>query len=262
MPVNVPGRSGGRPEAMGPPKTFEEARYDGLRWNAPLSPAHAELLLERLDLNAGQSVLDLGCGWGELLLRSLAGATAKGGQPCHGTGVDLDEALLERGRARARELGLSDQVQFLAHPAQTWSRPADRVLSVGSAHAWGDTTQTLTALASLVPAGGRLLYGDGYWERSPGRRAIELFGDGVLTLEAALARARAEGWHVLHLTTADQREWDEFESGWRAGRDRWLTAHPDDPQAENRSAELDARTEEYVTAYRGVLGFCYLVLTR
>lgn len=264
MEANELGGSEGRPEAPGCSDTFELARYGGLRWNTPLSPAHAELLLERLDVHAGHSVLDLGCGWGELLLRAVAGAGANAtrGEPCVGTGVDLDQPLLQRGRARAQELGLAEQVQFVAQRAESWTRPADRVLSIGSAHAWGDTAQALTLLATLVPAGGRLLYGDGCWESPPGTQAIELFGDGVLTLEGAVAHARAQGWHVLHLSMADQREWDEFESGWRAGRDRWLTAHPDDPEARMLAAELDARTDEYVNVYRGVLGFCYLVLGR
>jgi SAM-dependent methyltransferase len=262
MQANELGKSEDRPEATRSPETFEQARYGGLRWNTPLSPAHAELLLERLDVRAGHSVLDLGCGWGELMLLAVARANARRGEPCVGTGVDLDQALLQRGRTRAQELGLADQVQFVAGPAETWTRRADRVLSIGSAHAWGDTAQALTELAALVPAGGRLLYGDGCWESPPGTQAIELFGDGVLALEEAVAHARAQGWHVRHLSTADQREWDEFESGWRAGPDRWLTAHPDDPQAGKLAVELDARTDEYVNVYRGVLGFCYLVLGR
>jgi SAM-dependent methyltransferase len=262
MEANELGGSEDRPEAPRPPETFEQARYGGLRWNTPLSPAHAELLLERLDVRPGQSVLDLGCGWGELLLLAVARANSKSGEPCAGTGVDLDQALLQQARARAQELGLADQVQFVAERAETWKQPADRVLNIGSAHAWGDTARALTALAELVPAGGRLLHGDGYWESPPGPQAIELFGDGVLALEDAVAHARAQGWRVLHLSTADQREWDEFESGWRAGRDQWVTAHPDDPQARKLAAELDARTDEYINVYRGVLGFCYLVLGR
>lgn len=38
-----------------------------MRWEAPLSEEHAALLLQRLDIQPGASVLDLGCGWGELL---------------------------------------------------------------------------------------------------------------------------------------------------------------------------------------------------
>ena len=50
-----------------------------MRWNAPLSVEHAELLMDRLDVRPGARVADLGCGWGELLLgasHALGGTTS------------------------------------------------------------------------------------------------------------------------------------------------------------------------------------------
>jgi hypothetical protein len=67
---------------------------------------------------------------------------------------------------------------------------------------------------------------------------------------------------VLHLSTADQHEWDDFESSWRAGREQWLQAHALDERFDEVTAKLDARLREYLTVYRGLLGFAYLVLAR
>lgn len=67
---------------------------------------------------------------------------------------------------------------------------------------------------------------------------------------------------MLHLSTADQLEWDDFEATSRAGRLEWLLANPDDPRAGETRDWLDTREREYVTAYRGVLGFGYLVLVK
>jgi hypothetical protein len=67
---------------------------------------------------------------------------------------------------------------------------------------------------------------------------------------------------VLRLTTADQREWDDFESRHRAGLREWLLANPDSPQAQEIRDQQDGREREYLTVYRGVLGFVYLVLGR
>jgi len=61
-------------------------------------------------------------------------------------------------------------------------------------------------------------------------------------------------------STADQREWDDFESTFRAGRQEWLLAHGDDPRAAEVRDWLDTRERQYVQAYRGILGFAYLVL--
>ena len=107
-----------------------------------------------------------------------------------------------------------------------------------------------------------MLYGDGCWEHGePPRDAASIFDD-VVRLHDLVTEASAAGWRVVHLTTADQREWDEFESGWRAGREEWLASNPSDPRAAEVRTSIDARLMEYLDVYRGVLGFAYLVLRK
>jgi SAM-dependent methyltransferase len=224
------------------------ARYARLTWNTPLSDEHAELLLDRLE-PAGR-IVDLGCGWGALLLR----AVARGGT---GIGVDTDADALDRARRAARGL----PVEFVEQPAGSWRGTADRALCVGSAHALGGTRSMLTALASVVPRG-RVLVGDGCWHSPPNPAARAIFGDDVLPLADLATACRSAGWQILHLSTADQREWDDFESRHRAGQREWLLANPEDPRAPEIRERHDEREQEYLTAYRGVLGFAYLVLAR
>jgi hypothetical protein len=83
-----------------------------------------------------------------------------------------------------------------------------------------------------------------------------------MPLADLVEHARSLGWRVLHVSTADQREWDDFESTWLAGRQEWLLHHPEDPRAAGLRDELDARLCEYVGVYRGVLGLAYFVLGR
>jgi cyclopropane fatty-acyl-phospholipid synthase-like methyltransferase len=234
---------------------LEEALYTRMRWNAPLSVEHAELLLDRLDIPPEAHVTDLGCGWGELLLRVVARA----GQAT-GTGVDTDAGALSRARRLAADRHLDRQVQFTEADVSGWDGTADRVLCVGASHALGGTTAALDALAKAVPAGGRLLFGDGYWETAPSAAATELFGEQVLPLAGLLEACRSAGWRIIHMSVADQREWDDFESTFRAGRQEWLLAHAADPRAADVRDWLDARERQYIEVYRGVLGFAYLVL--
>jgi cyclopropane fatty-acyl-phospholipid synthase-like methyltransferase len=233
-----------------------DARYAGLRWNTPLSEQHAATLLERLEVGRRSSVLDLGCGWGELLLRSL------GRRGARGVGVDIDDALLERARAAAVTRGVSERVTFVRGRAEEWRDPADRLLCVGAAHAWGGARRALPALARLLAPDGRLLFGDGVWESPPTEPARELFGEDVLPMPELLGLVRAAGWRVMHRSIASLQEWDAFEEGWRAGREEWRLAHAGDPRAAAVAQELAARMSEYVDVYRGVLGFVYLVLAR
>lgn len=226
------------------------ARYARMHWNTPLAEEHAAVLLDRL--TPGAHTVDLGCGWGDLLLR----AVARGGT---GTGVDTDADALDRGRRAAASRGLP--VEFVEQPAAEWQGTADRALCVGSSHAFGGTVAMLARLAETVPRG-RVLVGDGCWPAPPTDAAHAIFGDDVLPLAELVAACADAGWQVLHLTTADQREWDDFESRHRAGQREWLLANADDPRATEVRERHLGREREYLTTYRGVLGFAYLVLAR
>jgi SAM-dependent methyltransferase len=229
------------------------ARYAALDWNTPLSEGHAEELLDQLDLTTATSVVDLGCGWGELLLRAAARTSAKV------VGVDTDPAGLDRGRRAAQKRGLD--VDFVEQPAQEWRGTADRALCIGSSHTLDGSRKMLAALADLVPHG-RVLVGDGCWEQEPTKAARDIIGPGILRLADLVAACGEAGWQVLRMSLADQREWDDFESRHRAGSRLWLLDNADDPRAAEVKEREDGREREYLTGYRGVLGFAYLVLAR
>jgi hypothetical protein len=100
------------------------------------------------------------------------------------------------------------------------------------------------------------------WERPPTEAALGIFGDEVPMLTDLVTMARDAGWKVLHLTTSDQREWDDFESRHRAGFRRWLIENPGDDKVKEIEDQQNKREMDYLTSYRGVLGFAWLVLAR
>ncbi|WP_419899775.1 cyclopropane-fatty-acyl-phospholipid synthase family protein [Roseomonas sp. USHLN139] len=96
-------------------ETLEEAQEAKKRHIA------AKLHLDR----PGLEVLDIGCGWGGMALHL---ARAHGARV---TGITLSTEQLEAARARAAEAGLSAQVRFELMDYRDWSRPMDRIVSVG-----------------------------------------------------------------------------------------------------------------------------------
>jgi cyclopropane fatty-acyl-phospholipid synthase-like methyltransferase len=218
-----------------------------LVFNAPLSEERAADLVERLVVAPGGHVLDLCCGRAELLLRVVA---ARPGTT--GTGVDVDRPALDRARARAAALRLLDRVDLVEADVTAFGDRGDVVLCVGAAHAWGGAAPALAALTGHLQPGGLLLLGDGFWAAEPGDEALGIFGDLPAGLDALAEAATRAGFRVVDAAASSQAEWDAFESGWRDG-----LLGSGRPEAVALARD---RQREYERAYRGVLGFAWLVL--
>jgi len=236
---------------------------------APLSEARAGGLVRFLADGLTGTVLDLGCGWGELLLRVLAAAPG-----ASGVGVDADEAAIARARAAAEERGLTDRASFVAGDARTDGPAlADAVVCIGASQIWGAPVEAnepvayaaaLAALRSRVDRGGRVVYGEGIWSRPPTpEAAAPLSGrlDEMVPLVELVELAVAAGFAPVAVQEAGLDEWDAFESGYAARWATWLaehgTDHPDAAAVLERAARQRAG---YLGGYRGVLGLAYLSL--
>ena len=141
----------------------EAPGYDEhLAFNAPLSSARADALAPDLAAHVPVQVLDVGCGWGELLLRILAAAPG-----ATGTGWDADERLLARAQANARDRGLAERVR--CRYRRSGRSPVDLLVCVGSEHVFGTQAEALHALHQRVSAGGRALLGSWILAKRPER---------------------------------------------------------------------------------------------
>ncbi|MFE6667578.1 SAM-dependent methyltransferase [Streptomyces sp. NPDC057697] len=242
-------------------------RLTGLTFHGPLSEARATRIVDRLRRAAPARVLDIGCGWGELMLRVLdavPGAT--------GTGIDLNAEDLARGRANAEARGLTGRVEFVEGSAQEAShRSADLVLCLGASHALSDaeppehSAAALRALRGMVAPGGRVLLAEGFWQRSPTSAELAAMwpdarADEFHDLAGLVDVAISAGFRPLRIETADGDEWEDFESGYQADAEEWLAAHPDHPLARETRERVDRHRSSWLRGYRGVLGMAYLTL--
>lgn len=82
-------------------------------------------ILNKIQLRPGQKLLDIGCGWGGLLIR----ASQKYGARC--VGVTLSQNQYELARERVEHAGLSGQVEVRLEDYRDLSGQFDRITSVG-----------------------------------------------------------------------------------------------------------------------------------
>jgi cyclopropane fatty-acyl-phospholipid synthase-like methyltransferase len=161
-----------------------------LAFNAPLSERHASLFVHQLALAPGHHALDLGCGFGELLLRLVAAHPA-----ATGTGVDTDREALDRARRAAAARGLQERVEFSEGDVSAFAGHGHLVVCVGAAHAWDSPGAALLALRDHVEPGGVALFGAGVWERAPEAEAVRLLGEHD-SLDTLVAGAEGAGYEV------------------------------------------------------------------
>jgi len=82
-------------------------------------------ILTKLRLVPGQRLLDIGCGWGALVMR----AATHFGARC--VGITLSQNQYELARERVREAGLQDRVEIRLQDYREIQGPFDRITSVG-----------------------------------------------------------------------------------------------------------------------------------
>jgi cyclopropane fatty-acyl-phospholipid synthase-like methyltransferase len=241
--------------------------HEDLTFHGPLSDVRADRLAGfAAGIGAGQ-VVDIGCGWAELLLRTVAR-----GPSLTGLGIDRDAVDIAHGQALAEERDLQDRVTLVVgDAAEQAPAQADAVICVGSAQVWGDPdavamdyAAALKAIRAMLPRGGRAVFGDGIWTREPTEDATTALGgspDEFTSLSRLVSLATAHGFRPFDVGVATLEEWDEFESGYARGYERWLLANtPEHPDYEAVRARADAHRAAWLDGYRGVLGLAYLCL--
>ena len=140
---------------LGPSMVYSCAYWDdGVRDLDQAQLAKLDLVARKLGLSPGMRLLDVGCGWGSMLIHAAAeyGVT--------GIGVTLSDDQAELARKRVAEAGLEQQIEIrLADYREVDDGPFDAISSIGMAEHVGRAQflEYATRLHELVRPGGRVL---------------------------------------------------------------------------------------------------------
>ena len=224
----------------------------------PLSENKLWRMVEMLQLQPEQTVLDVGAGQGELLIRM---AEQHG---IRATAIELYEGAVAAGKRRAEGRVPADRVVWMQGDAgaeieRLADGSFDAGVCIGSTHALGGLVPTLQAMSRKVKKGGYLLIGEGYWKQRPSRDYLEALGgaeESELQSHAANVRTAEElGLVPLWSSVTNDDEWDEYEWLYSKSVEDYCHEHPEDPDREAMLDKIRAWRRTYLTWGRDTLGF-------
>lgn len=226
------------------------------RIHNPFTPDQLATLGAALRLEAGDAVLDLGSGSGEMLCSWARdyGIT--------GTGIDMSQLFSEQAKRRAEELGVADRVEFMHGDAAGYVASGKVAVAacVGATWIAGGVAGTIALLARSLRPGGIILIGEPYWRQVPATEAVAkaCLANAItdfLVLPELIASFSRLGYDVVEMVLANQDGWDRYEAAkWLTMR-RWLEANPDDELAQEVRARLSSEPERHARYTREYLGW-------
>lgn len=221
----------------------------------PISSEKVDRIIGLLDLSAGQSVLDVGCGKGELLVRIVER------HPVRAVGIDLNPHFLGEARAKAASRAPGADLVLLQMDMADYRAERESFdvgICVGSTHAFGSYRKTLKMLPALVRPGGLVLVGEGYWKREPDPGYLEALGavpDELASHAGNVAIGEREGLTPLYSVASTEAEWDHYEGLYNCAVERFAYTYPDDPDFDAMRDRIRRWREVYLRWGRETLGF-------
>ncbi len=239
---------------------FHERSESAHRILNPFTEDKLSLLGEICRLEPGLRQLDLACGKAEML------CTWAARYGIHGVGVDLSSVFLDAARARAEELTVTAQVEFVHGKAEDYPPPPqafDIVSCIGATWIGGGLSGTLDMMKPALKPGGILLVGEPYWIDSPppdALAALDLGAGEFASLAGTLDRFEAAGADLVEMVLADHDSWDRYVAAqWLTASD-WLREHPDEPDAAEYAEVVAAGRRAYLAHGRRYMGWGVFVL--
>jgi SAM-dependent methyltransferase len=231
-------------------------RESSHRIHNPLTEAKLAALGGALQVTRGTRALDLASGSGEML------CTWARDYGITGTGVDISTVFTGHARARALELGVSDQIEFVHGDASGYvaAEPVDLAACVGATWIGNGVAGTTELLSRSLRPGGTMLIGEPYWRRSPPdeETAKACHASGIadfLLLPDLITQFQALGYDVVEMVLADQDSWDRYVAAQWLNQRRWVDENPDDELAPEVRKALTDEPARYARSTREYLGW-------
>jgi SAM-dependent methyltransferase len=233
------------------------------RIHDPFSEDKLAVLGRALGLRAGNRILDLACGSGEML------CTWARDHHIAGTGIDLSSVFVAAATTRAHELGVADAVMFQHGDASGYvaTTPYEVVACLGASWIGGGVGGTIALLERSLGPRGIVLLGEPYWAKEPlDEETVQgcwaASREDFRPLPALVELFGKLGWDLVEMVLASQDDWDRYTAAQWLSTRRFLDEDSNDELAPEMRAELDTAPLRHVTYQREYLGWGVFALMK
>lgn len=231
--------------------------HTGLPYFNPVCDKRIESALSRVPWRERMSVIDIGSGAGQLLIKLVEQHNV------HAIAVERESIFVDEMHKRMGDHIPAHAIVIHQTPVAEFlqTHASDRydvVVCIGAGHAFGGEDAAMRRLAGLVMPGGYLIFGAGYWKQTPAPEYLASFGGTVEEMGTHSKHVEVGvslGLTPLFATTASNDEWDEYEWRYATNIENYVAANPNDPDSPAMLARCRSWRAAYLRWGRDTMGF-------
>lgn len=221
----------------------------------PIDEGRLDDLLDLLALAPGASVIDIGCGKGEMLIRLVEKYKVKG------VGIDLSPYSIREAEKRKLERVPGADFKFLEMDGAEYKPEAEKsdlTMCIGASWIYKGYKNTLRALAGMTRPFGYVMSGEPFWRKKPSvayLRHSEYKRNSFNTHHGNVAVGEALGLAPVYALVSSEGAWDKYESlHWFAARE-YAVSNPEDPDLRELLSRDRRDRESFLRYERDILGW-------
>ena len=188
----------------------------------PMTGAELDELVDVLGDHGIGSMLDVACGYGELLVRAAAA------MPLDGTGIDLSPWMITAAHEQASSRLGEHRLRFVLGEAKDFrpDAPVDAAICIGAEWVWHDFSGTVRALSERCAPGGLVVVGAARLHVAADQSTVRRTHGFVESIDDMAATLKQHNLEPVHRIDPNDAGWDSYLERTRHAARAWATLYP------------------------------------